>query len=258
MKASQQARPRTSPDCKHSTGNMPNFAAPSATALPADPTFVIGHRNPDADSICSAIAYAAFKTSQGDAGYVPARCGNTNARIDAILHRFHQPLPVYLSDVWPRVEDLMDSAVATIPSGATCAEALDLFDRHNASTLPVVDAVRRVTGVLSLAHLGGLFIPRVNAPRHMRAVESSLADIARALKATVICAGDAERREELHVRLGTMDISSFCRISEKENLPAGRSLLIVGDRRDIQLRAIEKGLRGIILTCGAIPDREII
>jgi manganese-dependent inorganic pyrophosphatase len=50
----------------------------------ATPTFVIGHKNPDADSICSAIAYAAFKEARGESGYVAARCGNSNARIDAI------------------------------------------------------------------------------------------------------------------------------------------------------------------------------
>jgi len=74
-------------------------------------TYVIGHKNPDADSICSAIAYAAFKEATGCHGHVAARCGNSNARIDAILARFHQPLPVYLSDVTPRVRDLMVSNV---------------------------------------------------------------------------------------------------------------------------------------------------
>lgn len=52
------------------------------------PTYVIGHRNPDADAICSAIAYAAYKDAKGGRGYVAARRGNSNARIDTILRRF--------------------------------------------------------------------------------------------------------------------------------------------------------------------------
>src|SRR5690606_33171617 len=87
------------------------------------PTYVIGHKNPDADAICSAIAYAAFKTQRGEPGYVAARCGNTNARIDTILQRFNQPLPLYLSDVSPRVRDLMITDVVHTHDGATCAEA---------------------------------------------------------------------------------------------------------------------------------------
>ena len=156
--------------------------APFAPA--ANTTYVIGHRNPDADAICSAIAYASYKEARGEKGVVAARCGNSNARIDAILHRFRQPLPVYLSDVSPRVRDLMVANVATIPETATCAEALELIDRHDVGLLPVVDAERRVVGTISLPHLGGIFIPRVSQPKLMRQVHGTLANIARALKAT--------------------------------------------------------------------------
>ena len=63
------------------------------TAAPTTPaTYVIGHRNPDTDAICSAIAYTAYKEARGEKGYVAARCGNSNARIDTVLQRFHQSL----------------------------------------------------------------------------------------------------------------------------------------------------------------------
>src|SRR5258705_855637 len=97
----------------------------------ATPTFVIGHKNPDADSICSAIAYAAFKEARGERGYVAARCGNSNARIDTILARFKQPLPLYLSDVSPRVHDLMPKEVIPVAENATCRQALERLDRHH-------------------------------------------------------------------------------------------------------------------------------
>ena len=86
--------------------------APFAPA--ANATYIIGHRNPDADAICSAIAYAAYKEARGEKGHVAARCGNSNARIDTILGRFRQPLPVYLSDVSPRRSS--SSTVTTSPS----------------------------------------------------------------------------------------------------------------------------------------------
>jgi manganese-dependent inorganic pyrophosphatase len=191
----------------------------------ASTTFVIGHRNPDADSICSAIAYAAYKEARGEAGHVAARCGNTNDRIDRILGRFHQPLPVYVSDVSPRVRDLMATAVAAVPETATCAEALELMDRGDLHLLPVTDGAGRVVGTLSLPHLGGIFIPRVKEPRLMRQVHGSLADIARALKAAVVHAVDDARLEEFYVRLGTMDIRSFWKISEREGIPAAQSII---------------------------------
>jgi manganese-dependent inorganic pyrophosphatase len=230
--------------------------APFAPA--ANTTYVIGHRNPDADAICSAIAYAAFKEARGESGVVAARCGNSNTRIDTILHRFRQPLPLYVSDVAPRVRDLMVGDVATVPENATCAEALELIDRRDVHLLPVTDASGRVVGTLSLPHLGGIFIPRVSEPRLMRQIHGSLANIARALKATVHHVFEAGRQEELFVRLGTMDIGSFWKISEREGIPAARSIIIVGDRRDIQLRAIELGLRAIIVTSGLPVDAEVL
>jgi len=113
-------------------------------------TYIIGHKNPDADAICSAIAYAAFKEQRGETGFVAARCGNSNARIDTILQRFNQPLPYYLTDVSPRVHDLMISSVVSVQDNATCAEALEMIDRHGVSTLPITNSKRSVPNVLGL------------------------------------------------------------------------------------------------------------
>jgi len=230
-----------------------------APASPGTPvTYVIGHRNPDADAICSAIAYAAYKQARGEPDHVAARCGNSNARIDTILQRFGQPLPLYLSDVHPRVRDLMSADATAVLEEATYAEALELIDRQDLRMLPVTDVVGRPVGTLSLAHLGGAFIPRASDPLLMRQVETSLAHVVRALKARPLHLASAERRERLFVRLGTMDIRSFWKISERENIPAEQSLIIVGDRRDIQLRAIEIGVRAIVITSNLPVDEDVI
>lgn len=220
--------------------------------VPANPTYIVGHRNPDADSICSAIAYAAFKEARGESGYVAARCGNSNARIDAILERFNTPLPHYLSDVYPRVRDQMMSQPLAVTLGATCAEALNVIDRHGITYLPVVDDADRAVGSLTLAQLGHFFIPRLDEPRALRQVRTSLARIARSLRGSVFHTVDENRIDDLHVRIGAMDVGTFWKISENEKIPAAQSLIIVGDRRDIQLRAIELGVRAIIVS-GSLP-----
>ena len=227
-----------------------------APAAPV-PTYVVGHRNPDADAICSAIGYAAYKEAKGEKGYVAARCGNSNARIDTILARFRQPLPHYLSDVSPRVRDLMTPDVISVQEDATCAEALELIDRHGVRLLPVTTRRRKPVGTVSLAHLGGVFIPRVSEPRLMRQVHTSLAAIARALKGRPLALFHEDRVEDLFVRLGTMDIRSFWSISVRENIPAAQSIIIVGDRRDVQRRAIELGIRALVITSGLEVSPEI-
>jgi manganese-dependent inorganic pyrophosphatase len=214
----------------------------------AKPVYIIGHRNPDADSICSAIAYAAFKEAHGEHGYVAARCGNSNARIDTILARFRQPLPLYLSDVSPRVRDLMVRDVIALTESSTCAEALEIFDRHNFRVVPVTDSHRHVVGHVSLTALGGVFIPRLSEPRQLRLVNTSLGNIARTLHGRPLHLVEENQVEEFYVRLGTMDIKTFWSVSIREKIPAAQSVIIVGDRRDIQRRAIELGVRAIVVT----------
>ncbi len=221
-------------------------------------TYIVGHRNPDSDAVCSAIAYAAFKEARGEKGYIAARCGNSNARIDTILTRFHQALPVYLSDVTPRVRDLMVSDVFSLHEHATCAEALELIEHHDIRVLPVIAKDRRVTGTVSITQLSGYFVPRIRAPREMRKVHTSLSHITRALKGRVLHIQNQDAVEELFVRIGAMDVRSFAKLPETDGIPAKQSVIIVGDRLDIQQRSIQIGVRLLVITGGLEPDAEVV
>ncbi|MFA6961707.1 MAG: putative manganese-dependent inorganic diphosphatase [Opitutaceae bacterium] len=224
----------------------------------SSPTYIIGHKNPDADAICSAIAYAALKEAKGELGYAPARCGNSNARIDTILTRFHQPLPVYLSDVTPRVRDVMVRNVVSICQSATCAEALELIDQHDVRILPVVMDDHRVIGSVSIFQLGSFFVPHMREPREMRKVFTTLAHISRALKARLVHVERENHAEELFVRVGAMDVKSFGKVSAGEGVPMEKTIIIVGDRRDIQYRSIELGVRALVVTGNLPVEDEIV
>ncbi|AKC83861.1 pyrophosphatase [Verrucomicrobia bacterium IMCC26134] len=227
------------------------------STAPFSPTYIIGHKNPDADSICAAIAYAAYKEAHGFTGYIAARCGNSNARIDAILNRFQHPLPLLLTDVTPRVRDLMVSNVVSASHNATCAEALELIDAHDVRILPVLADDQRVLGTVSIFQLGGFFVPKVHAPREMRKVHTSLNHIVRALHANTIHLPEPTREEELFVRVGAMDIKSFGKAAASDGILAEQSIIIVGDRSDIQLRSIEMGVRLLVVT-GNLPVEDDI
>ncbi len=228
------------------------------SAASANQTYIIGHRNPDADSVCSAIAYAALKEAQGLKGFVPARCGNTNARIDTILAKFDTPAPIYISDVTPRVRDVMIEDVVTIQEDATCAEALELIDQHDVRILPVVTPERHVKGQVSIFDLGGSFVPRISQPREMRRVTTSISNIARALKAKVLTCEREDEIEGLFVRIGAMDVRSFWNVSHHENIPADRSIVVVGDRWDIQQRSIQNKVRILIITGNLPVDDDVV
>ncbi len=223
------------------------------------PILIIGHKNPDADSICSAIAYAAFKQDSGEVGhYEAARCGNSNARIDAILRRFEVPLPRLVTDVTPRVQDIARTSVIKTTAEATCGEALELIDEHDVRALPVVDHQGRLQGLVSIFSLGEFFIPKPAAPKQMRRVLTRIADVVRVLRARPLNLVDPDRTEELYVRVGAMDIRSFGRFTEQEGIHARSSIIVVGDRYDIHHKAIQAGARLIIITGNLEVEPEIL
>lgn len=221
------------------------------------PTRVFGHRNPDADAICSAIAYADLKQRTSEGLFLAARCGNSNPRIDAILDHFGIPLPPFVGDVTPRLQEVMARDLVTIGANATCAEALELIERHDHQLLPVVSAEGRLEGVLSIFHLGHYFVPRLGSSRDMRWVESSLRNIERALHAEVVHIEDGDRLESLYVRIAAMDVGSFERFAAAEPEAIHQSVIVVGDRKDIQERSIELGVRLLVISGGLTVSQEV-
>ncbi|MEM9025533.1 MAG: putative manganese-dependent inorganic diphosphatase [Verrucomicrobiota bacterium] len=222
------------------------------------PVYIIGHRNPDADAICSAIAYEAFKRESGETRFKAARCGNSNKRIDAILGKFEVNLPPLITDVTPKIADIMITQVLKARTDSTCAEALDLIDEFDVRSLPVVDDDNRVQGIVSIFQLGEFFIPKPRETKQMRKVVTSISAIISALKARVVHTIDAEIDEDLYVRVGAMNLQSFGGFHRNEDIPASKSIIVVGDRHDIQEKSINLGVRLLIITGDLEIERHII
>ena len=223
-----------------------------------DFTYIIGHKNPDADAICSAIAYANLKILQGHKGYIPARCGNTNARIDTILQKFSQPTPLFVGDVSPLVKDIMMRNVVHINEEATLFEALELIDKHDVRVLPVTNTNKELQGYVSIFQMGDYFVPKFKEPRAMRQVHTSINDVVTALKADVKYVRDEDNLEGMFVKIGAMDIRSFGKFTAADAIPASETIVIVGDRWDIQQRSIQIGVRLLVITGSLGVDQEVI
>lgn len=220
------------------------------------PTRVFGHRNPDADAICSALAYADFKNRTSEGEYLPARCGNSNPRIDAVLDHFGVALPAFVGDVTPRLHEVMASDLVTVDSDATCAEALELIEQRDIQVLPVVDERDHLEGLVSIFHLGHYFVPRLGRVRDMRWVDTSIESVVRALHAEVLHLEDGANAEPLYVRVGAMGLGSFEKFATEVPADLRRTAIVVGDRRDIQERSIELGVRLLVITgdLGVAPE----
>src|SRR5574344_1433826 len=102
--------------------------------------YVIGHRNPDTDSIVSAIAYAALKRQQGWNDCFAARAGKLTPQTEYILDRFHIPAPEFIPDLVPKVGYYLTPNPVTVTESTSLWNALEKMNLENVKILPVVDA----------------------------------------------------------------------------------------------------------------------
>ncbi|AAR36367.1 putative manganese-dependent inorganic diphosphatase [Geobacter sulfurreducens] len=216
--------------------------------------YVIGHRNPDTDSIASAIAYAQFKKKQGVANVTAAMAGQPNPQTRYILERLGIEPPVYLADVNPKVRDVLNRRPVTARPEVALRDALGLFHRHGIRVLPVVDAEGTPVGVVSLLRLSEKHL--VAGTDRRRGVDTSLRSLAACLDGTFLSGGPADEVEHLHLFIGAMLEESFS--SRIEGYDPATLLIMTGDRRSIHQAAIERGVRLLVVTGGLPIADELV
>lgn len=118
-----------------------------------DMVYITGHRNPDSDSICAALAYAEFKNKTGNANYVPVRLGEINRETYFILAYFGVEPPMYIENVRLQVSDLAIDKIAPISSEITLKMAWNIMRMNNIKSLPVVDENETLNGVVSVSNV---------------------------------------------------------------------------------------------------------
>lgn len=217
---------------------------------------VVGHRNPDTDSVCAAIGYAEFKRRTGMPQAEAARCGDTNDRTDFVLRTFGVPAPRFVADVSPKVRDVMNTAIVCAGLETTAAEAITIMDERNIRVLPVLDGQRGCRGLLSLFKLSKFLFPTTHGVFDSRRILSSVSNLARTLGGTLLLAQEAEREEDLVLMIGAMGLDSFAQ--RMRSLPHDKLAVVVGDRWDIQNIAIRERVRVLIVTGGLQMEPETV
>lgn len=114
---------------------------------------VIGHRNPDTDSVCSAIAYAYLKQQLG-LNAVPARAGKINPETQFVLEHFGVPVPKLVDDLYPRLSDIRLAQPPTVGPDASLRDVGRLFVEHEGlKSVPVLDQENNIVGIITVGDL---------------------------------------------------------------------------------------------------------
>ena len=211
-------------------------------------TLVFGHRNPDTDAICSAIAYADLlrRTTRPDA--VACCCGPPNKRTEYVLARAGLAAPRIVMDVRPQVEDVCRREVVTAAFGDAFHDVWQRMKDGDLRALPVVDADRRVVGVISVLEMMELFFHDSADAVKARTVTTSLDKIRDVLGGGFQHAIEPAQRDELLVMVGAMSAEGFT--ERMQRYPRERLIVVCGDRPTIHLPAIEHGVRALVITGG--------
>ena len=210
--------------------------------------FVFGHRNPDTDAICSAIAYADLIRQTGQPDALAACCGAPNKRTEYVLNTAGIAAPKIIMDVRPEVEDICRKETITASFGDAFFEAYRRMQEWDLRAIPVVDTERHVVGVLSVLDLMELLFRDEGDPIKSRTVTTNLKKITNALGGSFQHEVDSERSDELLVMVGAMSSDGFR--ARMQQFDKDRILVVCGDRPTIQLPAIEQGVRGLVITGG--------
>jgi len=218
--------------------------------LPERSIYVIGHRNPDTDSICSAIGYAFLKQASGS-NAVAMRAGPLNPETRFVLGYFGLEPPELVYDLYPRVKDIMAPCPVAIKPGASLRELGRAMKEHGAKSVPVVDEEGMLVGIVSVGDLAGRYFEELEVPDLAQA-GVDLEGIARVVDGRLLTVGSLAGKAAGKVWIGAARPETMRRMIGPD------SIVFVGDREDAQLACIEAKVALLIVTGGAPVEEEVV
>ena len=211
---------------------------------------VIGHRNPDTDSICSAIAYAELKNKTSDLVCEARRAGKMNQETEFVLKKFGVTPPRMCTDVNPKIRDVDYRQIPGIPGSTSLRKAWEIMRDQKIDTLAVTSEEDELQGVITVKDIAtanmDLFDTGILAKSR-----TSYRNILETLGATMVVGSEDAECTTGHIRIGTATPEMLESSMEKGDI------VILTNRYESQLCAIEKEASLIIICNGAKVGRTI-
>lgn len=207
-------------------------------------TLVLGHRNPDTDSICSAICYAGFKHQLTGENYEPCRAGNVNPETQYVLDYFKLKAPRLVENVKTQVKDIEIRKTKGVSRGISLKNAWGLMQENNVVTLPCVTEEGLLEGVITIGDITKSYMNLYDSSIISKAC-TKYANILDTLEGSMVV-GDSEAyfdRGKVLIAAANPDLM--------ENYIEKHDLVILGNRYESQLCAIEMEAGCIIVCEGA-------
>ena len=203
-----------------------------------DPIYIFGHKNPDTDSVCSAIALSYLKNIQGF-NTEPRILSNINEETKYILKKFKFDIPSMLDDVKLQIKDVNYHKDFKVSLNESVYNAFLIMQQSDMSTIPVVDDKDNFMGVFAMKDIAKQVILGKNI-----ILKTNYQKIIETIKGKEIL----KYEEEIDGEITNIDLRSTTFYSH--NLLCEKTILIVGDRHSIIEDAINKKVKLLIITGG--------
>ena len=211
---------------------------------------VIGHRNPDTDSICSAIAYAELKNKTSDLVCEPRRAGKMNQETEFVLKKFGVKPPRMCTDVNPKIRDVDYREMPGIPGSTSLRKAWEIMRDKQIDTLPVTSPDNELEGVITVKDIATANMDVFDTGILAKS-QTTYRNILETLGGTMVVGREDDVCTTGHIRIGTATPEMLESTVEKGDI------VILTNRYESQLCAIEKEASLLIICNGSKVGRTI-
>ena len=207
----------------------------------SEKVYILGHKNPDTDSVCSAIAYADIRnrTSKGER-FIARRAGQINEETEYVLKRFGFSQPGYMPNVGSQVRDMEIYATPHLEASMSLKHAWDMMKANGITTLPVVSADNRLEGVITVNDISRVFMDTEDS-RLLSNARTQYRWITETIRGTLRVGDEAQYFTRGRVLVGTANphlLSSFLEEGD---------MVILGDREGDQMEAVKRRVSCIVV-----------
>ena len=216
-----------------------------------DKIYITGHKNPDTDSICAALSYQELKKRTGEENVEAIRLGDVNRETQFVLDYFGVDAPTFKDSMKPQVKDLSIDVATCVSQNASLYKATNIMQEKNVASLPVIDIEERLLGVVSISDITKCYM-EVWDDQILHHSETPVENIIDVLSANILNIPAEDRALSGKMVVGAMDPKQMAKYLEENDI------VILGNREDSQIDAIDKNVSMIILTGGNKLSDELI
>lgn len=217
----------------------------------SSPVYIVGHKNPDTDSVCAAISYAYLKNQLNDGKkYIPMRAGSLNKETKFVLSHFDIPIPEYITHVEPQVKDVSIRHVKGVCSNISLKKAYTIMKENDTVTLPILKSNGNLEGVITINDIAESNMNMYDN-EIVGTTNTPLSNIIEVVEGEIVV-GNAETlltSGKVLVAAANPDVM--------ENYIDNGDLVILGNRYESQLCAIEMNAACLVVCEGAEVSKTI-